>query len=45
VLDDPILSDRLRSAGPARAAGFTWEACVDHHVEAYERTVLAGAAA
>jgi glycosyltransferase involved in cell wall biosynthesis len=45
VLDDPRLRDRLRSAGPVRAAGFTWDACVDHHVDAYERTVLAGAAA
>jgi glycosyltransferase involved in cell wall biosynthesis len=43
VLDDSTLSDRLRAAGPVRAATFTWQACVDHHVEAYKQTVLAGA--
>jgi glycosyltransferase involved in cell wall biosynthesis len=42
ILDDSSLSQRLRSAGPARAAQFTWEACVDQHVGAYERAVLAG---
>jgi glycosyltransferase involved in cell wall biosynthesis len=42
VLDDDALSARLRSAGPVRAAQFTWAACVDQHVDAYERTVLAG---
>jgi glycosyltransferase involved in cell wall biosynthesis len=44
VLDDDELSARLRAAGPARAAQFTWAACVDKHVDANERTVLAGAA-
>ncbi|HTK15481.1 MAG TPA: glycosyltransferase family 1 protein [Acidimicrobiia bacterium] len=43
VLDDSALSERLRVAGPARAAEFTWKACVDQHVGAYERTVRAGA--
>jgi glycosyltransferase involved in cell wall biosynthesis len=42
VLDDSGLSQRLRSAGPARAAQFTWEACVDQHVGAYERAARAG---
>jgi glycosyltransferase involved in cell wall biosynthesis len=45
ILDDPALSERLRTAGPARAAAFTWEASVDQHVDAYERTVHAGATA
>jgi glycosyltransferase involved in cell wall biosynthesis len=45
VLDDSALRERLRVAGPTRAAEFTWEACVDQHVDAYERTVLAGATA
>lgn len=45
VLDDSTLSDRLRAAGPARAATFTWQACVEQHVVAYEQTALAGATA
>jgi glycosyltransferase involved in cell wall biosynthesis len=44
VLDDPSLRERLRAAGPARAAEFNWPACVDRHVAAYERTVLTAAA-
>jgi glycosyltransferase involved in cell wall biosynthesis len=43
LLDDSALSQRLRVAGPARAAQFTWEACIDQHVDAYERTVRTGA--
>jgi glycosyltransferase involved in cell wall biosynthesis len=43
VVDDASLRTRLRSAGPARAAQFTWEACVDQHLEAYDRTARAGA--
>ncbi len=43
ILDDGGLRERLRSAGLARAAEFTWETCVDRHVDAYERTMLAGA--
>ncbi len=35
ILDDPSESARLREAGPAQAAGFTWEATVEQHVEAY----------
>ena len=45
VLDDASLREHLRSAGPARAAQFTWDACVDRHVDAYESTVPAGATA
>ncbi len=41
VLDDADLGARLRRAGPARAAGFTWTECVDRHVDAYERAVVA----
>jgi glycosyltransferase involved in cell wall biosynthesis len=43
VLDDPAVAARLRAAGPRRAAQFTWARCVEHHVEAYERAVAAGA--
>jgi glycosyltransferase involved in cell wall biosynthesis len=43
ILGDAALRERLRAAGPARAAEFTWQACVDQHVDAYERTVHAGA--
>ena len=41
ILDDPGESARLRKAGPLQAAGFTWEASVAQHVEAY---LSAGAA-
>jgi glycosyltransferase involved in cell wall biosynthesis len=40
ILDDPALAARLRTAGPARAATFTWTRCVDGYVEAYERALL-----
>lgn len=43
ILDEPGLADRLRAAGPARAAAFTWSACVDEHVDAYERAAVIGA--
>jgi len=43
VLDDPALAARLRAAGPARAASFTWERCADQHVDAYARAARAGA--
>jgi glycosyltransferase involved in cell wall biosynthesis len=36
VLDDPPVAARLRAAGPARAAPFTWEASAAVHVAAYE---------
>ena len=45
VLDDPALAARLRAAGPSRAAPFTWEACVDQHIDAYERAAKIGARA
>jgi glycosyltransferase involved in cell wall biosynthesis len=45
VLDEPGLAERLRAAGPVRAADFTWAACVDRHVDAYERAAVAGARA
>jgi glycosyltransferase involved in cell wall biosynthesis len=45
VLDEPGLAARLRAAGPARAAEFTWAACVDRHVDAYQRAAVAGARA
>jgi glycosyltransferase involved in cell wall biosynthesis len=37
VLDDDELATRLRSAGPARAAEYTWDRTVDLHLDAYER--------
>jgi glycosyltransferase involved in cell wall biosynthesis len=40
---DPAEAARLRAAGPARAANFTWEASVAAHLDAYERAVRAGA--
>jgi glycosyltransferase involved in cell wall biosynthesis len=39
ILDDPAVAARLRTAGPQRAAAFTWERCVEQHVAAYERAV------
>ena len=44
VLDNPSVAARLRAAGPVRAAQFTWERCVDQHVDAYRRA-MAGARA
>lgn len=35
VLDDPMLANQLRSAGPAQAAPFTWTDSVDRHLAAY----------
>ncbi len=35
LLDDPGERDRLRSAGRTRAAGFTWDAAAQVHLEAY----------
>lgn len=43
VLTDPDLAARLRRAGPARAASFTWAASAEGHVDAYR--VAAGVAA
>ena len=39
VLDDPGEADRLRAAGPVRAAGFTWEAAVEAHLRAYRLAI------
>jgi glycosyltransferase involved in cell wall biosynthesis len=36
ALDDATTRDRLRSAGPGRAAGFTWADSVDRHLAAYD---------
>jgi glycosyltransferase involved in cell wall biosynthesis len=38
VLDDADLADRLRAAGRARAATFTWSAVADAAVAAYTDT-------
>jgi glycosyltransferase involved in cell wall biosynthesis len=35
VLDDRALADRLRAAGPAQAAPFTWDASIDRHLAAF----------
>ena len=43
IIDDPVVAARLRAAGPARAARFTWERCVDQHVDAYQLAEKAGA--
>jgi glycosyltransferase involved in cell wall biosynthesis len=39
ILDDAMLAQRLREAGPARAAGFSWEKCAVATVAIY-REVL-----
>ena len=39
VLDDPALADRLRVAGRARAAEFTWEASARAMVDVYRRVL------
>ncbi|MDQ1384539.1 MAG: hypothetical protein QOG65_1918, partial [Actinomycetota bacterium] len=39
VLDDAPVAARLRAAGPARAATFTWERSIDAHIEAYRRVL------
>jgi len=39
ILDDPTVSARLRAAGPARAAAFTWERSIDAHIGAYHRAI------
>jgi len=44
VLDDREVAARLRVAGPARAAQFTWGRCVDQHLDAYELATKAGIA-
>jgi glycosyltransferase involved in cell wall biosynthesis len=39
ALDDAAVAARLRAAGPARAATFTWERSIDAHVDAYARAL------
>jgi glycosyltransferase involved in cell wall biosynthesis len=39
AIDDPQVAARLRAAGPARAATFTWERSIDAHVDAYRRAI------
>jgi glycosyltransferase involved in cell wall biosynthesis len=39
IADDAQLRERLRAAGVANAARFTWEAAAARHVAAYERAV------
>jgi glycosyltransferase involved in cell wall biosynthesis len=41
LLDDPDRRAALGAAASERAAGFTWEACAQAHLEAYERAVRA----
>jgi glycosyltransferase involved in cell wall biosynthesis len=41
LLDDDELQRRLRQAGPARAAEFTWTRSVNAHVDAYRRAATA----
>jgi glycosyltransferase involved in cell wall biosynthesis len=38
VLGDPALASRLREAGRAQAAGFTWAACARATLDVYQRT-------
>ena len=40
VLDDSSLADRLRSAGLARAVGFSWDETVRRTVRVYEQAAL-----
>jgi glycosyltransferase involved in cell wall biosynthesis len=37
IATDDVLRRRLRAAGPAHAAGFTWAATARRHAEAYDR--------
>ncbi len=39
LLDDPARREALRAAGRERAARFSWDACAEAHVAAYERAV------
>jgi len=41
VLDDPAEAERLRAAGRAQAARFTWEATAQATLASYERTLAA----
>ncbi|MEP6852492.1 MAG: glycosyltransferase family 1 protein [bacterium] len=42
LLDDPARRTDLGSAAEERAASFTWDACAQAHVMAYERAIEAG---
>lgn len=42
LLDDPARRAELAAAGVTRAAGFSWDACAQAHVAAYERAVAVG---
>jgi len=42
LLDDPGRRAELGAAGMRRAAGFTWDACAQSHLLAYERAVRVG---
>jgi glycosyltransferase involved in cell wall biosynthesis len=39
LLDDPNQRAALAQAGLARSAGFSWKACAEAHIDAYERAV------
>jgi alpha-1,3-rhamnosyl/mannosyltransferase len=39
VLDDPSLAERLRRAGPQRAARFTWDACAEGTLAVFRRVL------
>jgi glycosyltransferase involved in cell wall biosynthesis len=41
IIGDAALATRLRQAGLARAAKFTWDRSVDAHLDAYERAIAA----
>ncbi|MEP6852832.1 MAG: glycosyltransferase family 1 protein [bacterium] len=41
LLDDPDRRAHLAAAGVRRAASFTWDACADAHVVAYQRAIAA----
>ncbi len=40
---DPWVAQRLRHAGPQRAAGFTWTSCAQAHLEAYRQAASGSA--
>ncbi len=43
LLDDPRRRGELAAAGMARAGEFTWDACAQSHVKAYERALQGSA--
>jgi glycosyltransferase involved in cell wall biosynthesis len=44
VLDDPAVRERLRAAGPVRAAAFTWDRAAAETAAALEEAAREGAA-